>query len=95
MISSLPYYRDLQSDVMVASYYISNPNNVIKDNVAAGSYYYGILYDLKSKPEDGIYAQDQVCTAGYATALNEGNVVHSIRKIGVRIKELYARTNPC
>ncbi len=58
MISSLPYYRDLQTDVMVASYYISNPNNVIKDNVAAGSYYYGFLYDFKSKNSEGLYAQD-------------------------------------
>lgn len=66
MISSLPFYRDLQTDVMVASYYISNPNNVIKDNVAAGSYYYGFLYDLKKKSEDGIYAQDSVCTSGYS-----------------------------
>lgn len=49
MISSLPFYRDLQTDVMVASYYFSNPNNVIKDNVAAGSYYYGFLYDFKTK----------------------------------------------
>lgn len=49
MISALPFYRDLQTDVMVASYYISNPNNLISDNVAAGSYYYGFLYDLKTK----------------------------------------------
>lgn len=25
MISALPYYRDMQTDVMVANYYISNP----------------------------------------------------------------------
>lgn len=86
MISSLPYYRDLQSDVMVASFYISNPNNIIKNNVAAGGYYYGFLYDLKSKPEDGIYAKDSICTSGYSTAVNKGNIAHSIRKIAVRIK---------
>ncbi len=51
MISLLPYYRGMQTDVMVAAYYISNPNNVIKDNIAAGSYYYGFLYDLKSKSD--------------------------------------------
>jgi hypothetical protein len=95
MIAALPYYRDLQSDVMVANYYISNPNNIIKDNVAGGSFYYGFLYDLKSKSDEGIYAKDQVCTAGYTTALNTGNVAHSIKKIGVRIKELYTRANPC
>ena len=51
IISSLPYYRGMQTDVMVASYYISNPNNMIKNNVAAGSYYYGFLYDFKSKSD--------------------------------------------
>jgi hypothetical protein len=64
MISSLPYFRDLQSDVMVASYYISHPNNFIRNNVAAGSYYYGFLYDFKAIKEDGIFANELICTSG-------------------------------
>lgn len=95
MISSLPYYRDLQTDVMVASYYVSNPNNVITNNVAAGSYFYGFLYDFKVQVDDGIYAKDPVCTSGYSTGLNQGNVAHSIAEIGVRIKDLVTRSYPC
>jgi len=95
MISSLPYYRDLQTDVMVASFYVSNPNNIIRGNVAAGSFYYGFLYDFKARPEDGIYANDFVCTSGYKMAENTRNIAHSTKVFGVRIKEFYARTNPC
>ncbi len=91
IIGSLPYYRGMQADVMVASYYISNPNNEIKNNVAAGSYYYGFLYDFKSNSESGIYAKDPVCPSGYSVGENSGNIVHSVRKIAVRIKDLYTR----
>jgi hypothetical protein len=91
IIGSLPYYRGMQSDVMVAGFYISNPNNYIKKNVVAGSYYYGFLYEFKVKSDEGIYAKDYVCSAGYELGENGGNVVQSVRKIGVRIKDLIAR----
>ena len=43
-ISSLTVTNMLQSDITVASYWVTNPSNDFYGNVAAGSDFYGIWY---------------------------------------------------
>lgn len=47
MISSLSTHKLLPSDITVASYGITNPTNYVRHNRAAGSDYYGFLYEAK------------------------------------------------
>ena len=51
MISSLQVWNMLQTDVTVASYWITNPNNIVINNRAAGSDFYGFWYEIKPNPD--------------------------------------------
>lgn len=44
MISSLSVFNMLQTDISVASYWITNPLNTVRYNHAAGSDFYGLWY---------------------------------------------------
>jgi hypothetical protein len=40
----------LNTDQTPASFWITNPNNILRRNHAAGSPYYGFWFDLKPNP---------------------------------------------
>jgi len=37
----------MQTDISVASYWITNPSNTIRNNRAAGGDFYGFWYEIK------------------------------------------------
>jgi hypothetical protein len=84
----------MQSDIMVASFYITHPNNYFIGNRAAGSQFYGFLFNLPSYPT-GSSASKDVCPQGSQLGSFANNVAHSNKYYGLRVTKLYARTNPC
>lgn len=53
----------MQTDISVASYWITNPTNNVRFNHAAGSDFYGFWYEIKPNP-DGPSASPDVCPIG-------------------------------
>ena len=47
MMSSITSMTLLQSDITVASYWITNPSNTVRRNHAAGGDFYGFWYEIK------------------------------------------------
>lgn len=60
VISSLSASFMLQTDITVASIWITNPSNDVLNNHCAGSDFYGMWYEIKPYP-DGPSATDDVC----------------------------------
>ena len=84
----------MQTDIMVASYYIRHPTNYFIGNRAAGSQFYGFVFDLPPYPV-GSSASKDVCPQGSLLGAFDNNVAHSNKYHGLRVNTLYARTNPC
>jgi hypothetical protein len=84
----------LQTDTSVASFWITHPTNDFVDNVAAGSDFYGIWYEIKEHP-DGPSATLDVCPMGNALGNVTNNTAHSNIRFGLRIFILAARLYPC
>ncbi len=64
-IGSLTTFLMLQTDISVASFWITHPSNHLRYNHAAGSDFYGVWYELKPHP-DGPSASGDVCPMGNA-----------------------------
>ena len=94
MMSSIVSLTLLQSDVTVASYWITNPLNVVRRNHAAGGDFYGFWYEIKEHP-DGPSATSDVCPEGMRIGESKDNVAHTNKRFGLRIFKLSARKNPC
>jgi hypothetical protein len=94
MISSITSLLMLQSDITVASYWITNPYNTVRRNHAAGGDFYGVWYEIKPNP-DGPSATPDVCPTGMQLGESKDNVAHSNIRFGLRIFVLTARQNPC
>ena len=63
MMSSISSLTLLQSDITVASYWITNPYNTVRRNHAAGGDFYGFWYEIKEHP-DGPSATGDICPMG-------------------------------
>lgn len=94
MISSINSLTLLQSDISVASYWITNPYNTVRRNHAAGSDFYGFWYEIKEHP-DGPSATSDICPMGMPLGESRDNVAHSNVRFGLRIFKLSARKYPC
>ena len=94
MMSSISSLTLLQSDITVASYWITNPYNIVRRNHAAGGDFYGFWYEIKEHP-DGPSATGDICPMGMRLGISEDNVAHSNRRFGLRIFKLSARKYPC
>ena len=94
MISSLTVFNMLQTDISVASYWITNPLNTVRYNRAAGSDFYGFWYEIKSHP-DGPSATSDICPTGLPLGESHDNIAHSNIRFGLRIFQLYSSQNPC
>lgn len=94
MISSLTSFTMLQSDLTVASYWITNPYNTVQRNHAAGGDFYGFWYEIKDHP-DGPSATPDVCPTGMRSGISQDNVAHSNIRFGLRIFRLSSRKFPC
>jgi hypothetical protein len=93
-ISSLTVTNMLQTDISVASFWVTNPTNDFYGNHAAGSDFYGIWYEIKPNP-DGPSATSDVCPIGNPLGNVHDNVAHSNTRFGLRIFQLYSRQFPC
>jgi hypothetical protein len=84
----------LQTDITVAAYWITNPQNTVRNNRAAGSEWYGFWYEIKEHP-DGPSATSDICPPGLPLQSFTGNYAHSNGRFGLRILEMRALQNPC
>jgi hypothetical protein len=85
----------LNSDQTPASFWITNPDNVIINNHAAGSDRYGFWYDLKPHPLGPSYTES-ICPENTRLGEFRNNVAHSNQRYGLRIfHRLIPRTRPC
>jgi len=94
MISSIASMTLLQSDITVASYWITHPTNTVRRNHAAGGDFYGFWYEIKDHP-DGPSSTSDICPMGSVLGESRDNVAHSNRRFGLRIFKLSARQFPC
>uniref|UniRef100_A0A383WCP6 Fibrocystin-L n=1 Tax=Tetradesmus obliquus TaxID=3088 RepID=A0A383WCP6_TETOB len=85
----------LNTDTTPATYWITNPNNTIENNVAAGSAGYGFWYRLLDFPEGPSFTTSY-CPKFVALRRFANNAAHSNMFYGLRIHpEYYPKTNPC
>lgn len=63
VISSLETFLMMQTDISVASYWVTNPTNHLRFNRAAGGDFYGFWYEIKQHP-DGPSATSDICPRG-------------------------------
>jgi hypothetical protein len=84
----------LQTDISVASFWVTNPTNDFYGNHAAGGDFYGIWYEIKVNP-DGPSATNDVCPPGNPLGYVANNVAHSNIRFGLRIFKLFSRKYPC
>ena len=94
MMSSISSLLMLQSDITVASYWITNPSNHVRRNHAGGGEFYGFWYEIKEHP-DGPSATGDICPMGMLLGESKENVAHSNIRFGLRIFKLSARKYPC
>lgn len=66
VIGSLETFNMMQTDISVASYWITNPTNTVRNNRAAGGDFYGFWYEIKPNP-DGVSATMDICPQGMPT----------------------------
>ena len=50
-IGSLESWNMMQTDISVASFWITNPTNHLRNNRAAGGDFYGFWYEIKTHPD--------------------------------------------
>jgi hypothetical protein len=85
----------LNSDQTPASFWITNPNNIFRNNHAAGSDNYGYWFDTKKNPTGPSY-DPNVCPEYTKLGEFSNNVAHSNGRYGLRIfHKLIPLTYPC
>jgi hypothetical protein len=85
----------LNTDQTPACFWITNPNNIWRRNVCAGSERYGFWFDLRAHPE-GPSATNSICPTGEPLGEFVDNEAHSVGRYGLRIfHEHIPRTYPC
>ena len=85
----------LNVDQYPASFWITNPDNTIINNSAAGSDRYGFWFDLLKNPT-GTFLQPYICPINTKLEEFKNNVAHSNGRDGLRIYAGHVpRTNPC
>ncbi|KAK3258451.1 hypothetical protein CYMTET_32501, partial [Cymbomonas tetramitiformis] len=85
----------LNTDTTPATFWITNPDNVVRDNVAAGSEAYGFWYRLLEHPEGAAHTE-AVCPKRTPLREFSGNSAHSNLRYGLRIfEEYYPEETPC
>jgi len=93
-IHSRQVWSMLQSDITVASYWVTNPDNELRYNRAAGGDFYGFWYELKEHP-DGPSATNDICPQGLPLGDFDGNKAHSYIRFGLRVFKFNQRDDPC
>ncbi|KAG2496270.1 hypothetical protein HYH03_005503 [Edaphochlamys debaryana] len=85
----------LNTDTTPAVFWITNPNNTVRNNVAAGSAAYGYWYRMLDNPEGPSYTT-KVCPKFMQMLEFSNNTAHGNMFYGLRIHpEYYPRNSPC
>ncbi|GAQ89759.1 hypothetical protein KFL_005590010 [Klebsormidium nitens] len=85
----------LQTDTTPATFWVTNPNNFLVGNTAAGSEGYGYWYNPEDHPTGPSYTTN-VCPKRTPLGAFRDNTAHSNNKYGLRIfPEYYPLTQPC
>ena len=84
----------LQTDITVATYWVTNPQNILRHNRSGGSEWYGFWYEIKANP-DGPSATSDICPIGLNVIEFKDNWSHSNGRFGLRIYQLAPRSIPC
>lgn len=74
-----------------AAFYITNPNNDLLGNHAAGGSFQGYFLEFLDKAD----AQPSICPSGVALGKFDDNIAHDQKYYGLRVWFLAGRTNPC
>ena len=93
-ISSLETFKMMQTDISVASFWVTNPLNHVRHNRAAGGDFYAFWYEIKPHP-DGPSATSDICPQGSPMGESHHNTAHSYKRFGLRIFVLVPRKFPC
>lgn len=86
-IHSRQVWSMLQTDITVASYWVTNPQNYLRRNRAAGGDFYGFWYEVKEHP-DGPSANNDICPQGMGVGEFIDNKAHSYIRFGLRVFKL-------
>ncbi|EFJ47175.1 hypothetical protein VOLCADRAFT_92352 [Volvox carteri f. nagariensis] len=85
----------LNTDTTPGAFWITNPNNTVRNNVAVGSHGYGFWYRMLDYP-DGPSATTTICPKFTPLLEFTNNTAHSNQFYGLRIHpEFYPRNVPC
>lgn len=88
-------WSGLNTDQTPGSMWITNPNNIIRYNHAAGSDRYGFWYDMQDTAIGPSFSTD-ICPFGTKLGQFEGNVAHSNGRYGLRVFHgMMPREYPC
>mmetsp|Transcript_26971 Transcript_26971/g.4964 ORF Transcript_26971/g.4964 Transcript_26971/m.4964 type:complete len:194 (+) Transcript_26971:5890-6471(+) len=94
-LGTRPTFSLLNSDTTPATFWITNPNNIIRNNRAAGGDRYGFWFDIPLNPT-GSSRTSSVCGRGEKLGVFEGNTAHSYGRYGLRIfRGHIPRERPC
>uniref|UniRef100_A0A8C5QTU9 Fibrocystin-L n=1 Tax=Leptobrachium leishanense TaxID=445787 RepID=A0A8C5QTU9_9ANUR len=78
----------LNDDVTPAAYWVTNPNNTIRHNAAAGGTHFGFWYRMHEHP-DGLSYDENICQQRVPLGEFYNNTVHSQGWFGLWIFENY------
>lgn len=93
-VSTIQIWTLINTDVTAATFWITNPNNIVRRNRAAGGDWFGFWYQLENRAT-GPSSNPDICPDGIPLGLFKDNVAHSYNAFGLRIYEYIPRQFPC
>ena len=95
VVKTLPSWSLLNTDMTPSAFWITNPDNIIRGNHAAGAKFYGFWYDLPEHPT-GSSKTTSICPINERMGEFSNNVAHSTGHYGLRVFHGHEpRVYPC
>lgn len=92
-ISTIQIWTLINTDITAATFWITNPNNIVRRNRAAGGDWFGFWYKLENRVT-GPSSNPSICPDGVEMGIFTDNVAHSYFQ-GLRISEYVPKKYPC
>jgi hypothetical protein len=93
-ISTKQIWTLIKTDVTAATFWITNPNNIVRRNRAGGSDWYGFWYELLVDFRGPSYVSN-ICPEGIKLGVFDQNYAHSNARFGFRLFRYIPRYYPC